>query len=146
MTNFTKEDLDKMLSPEVKDLNAEALGLDSDRLSGQGGSLIPPRTKYNARRVFFNGRWYPSYHQAEDAAKFHALWKAGKVRGVIEEVAFALPGKTDKDKAFVHRVDFGVIELNGVVTWYESKGRDLALGKLKRRQVEELYHIKINLI
>ena len=32
------------------------------------------------------------------------------------------------------------------VEFIEVKGRDLAMGKLKRRQVEELYHIKVKVI
>ncbi len=138
MPNYTSEELAEALK------NNPQLGVVVTKLGKQAGkpseSHPSAKSKYRAVRTEYNGRNYPSKKQAADAAKFYMLKDAGKIKGVLEEVPFRLPGKT------IHRIDFGIIELNNTVTWYESKGRDLPMGKLKRRQVEALYKIKVNVI
>ena len=114
-------------------------------VEGQGG-IKGQVSKYHAVRTEYNGRWYPSKKQAGQAAEFYLQKKVGAIKGVLEEVPFRLPGKTRKGRPIIHRVDFGIIELDDRVIWYESKGKDLELGRLKRAQTEEIYQIKIHVI
>lgn len=72
--------------------------------------------------------------------------QAGEIQYFIREVPFDLPGHYENGKVVRHFVDFGVCNLDGTMTWYEVKGRDLAMGKLKRAQVEEIYGIRIVLV
>jgi hypothetical protein len=57
----------------------------------------------------------------------------------LMQVPFHLPGKS------VHRVDFSVF-FNEMVVFIEAKGKDLAMGKLKRKQVEDIYGIQIDVV
>ena len=101
--------------------------------------------KYHAQRT--NG--YPSKKHAQFAAELSLRQKTGEVWYWLEEVAFKLPGNTK------HRVDFmvfyepeylGMKRLGEGWELVECKGRDLPLGKLKRHQVEEFYHVKIRIV
>ena len=100
--------------------------------------------KYRAQRTEYMGRIYPSNHHAEIALYLNAMTKL--YDGIIEEVPFRLPGKTNTGRPFIHRVDFGCLKDGKVVRWVEAKGKDLELGKLKRRQVEEIFKIVIEIV
>jgi len=65
--------------------------------------------------------------------------ECGVVRYIIRQVPFDLPGGAK------HLVDFMVVNEKGNI-FFESKGRDLPMGKLKRKQVEELYDIIVHVI
>lgn len=102
----------------------------------------------------YNGRVYPSKKQATYAQQLDLLVKAGRMSFYLEEVPFRLPGGT------VHRLDFieftnvftgdftndGKPDFNWNIEFVEVKGRDLPLGKLKRKQTEELYGITIKVV
>jgi hypothetical protein len=102
--------------------------------------------KYRAQRTEYNGRVYPSKHHAEVRQQLDTAVKGGAYDNIIEEVPFRLPGKTNTGRPFIHRVDFGCLKDGKVIRWIEVKGKDLELGKLKRRQVEELYKIRIEIL
>lgn len=137
-------------TPEERQLLTVTQMTYSEKPSGQGQVAqkrgTSPNNKYHAVRTDFKGRNYPSKHQAEKAEMFYQQRDAGIIKGVLEEVPFQLPGKTEGGRQIVHRVDFGIIELDDRVSWYEAKGKELELGRLKRVQVEELYHIKVTVI
>lgn len=141
---ISDEELEKILA-DNPDLEIMPEGRVDGRILAKRGMLqildMPklknPVSKYKAQRTSYNGKSYPSKKQARKAKELELLKQVGKIKGYIEEVAFRLPGNS------VHRVDFGRIELDDKVTWVETKGRDLPMGRLKRRQVEELYHIHI---
>lgn len=97
------------------------------------------KSKYGAVRTTVFGWVYPSKLQARCAQWLRARQAAGEVRWFIEEVPFRLPGHV------VHRIDFLAVLANGEVQLIDAKGRDHAMGKLKRRQVEELYGVQIQL-
>ncbi len=63
----------------------------------------------------------------------------GVIKYIVRQVPFDLPGNS------IHRIDFMAVTEKGNV-FIEAKGRDLALGKLKRKQVEELYNINIHVV
>lgn len=58
----------------------------------------------------------------------------------LRQVSFDLPA------GYKHKVDFMAVMKDGAIRWFEVKGLDLPHGKMKRRQVEELYGITIEVI
>ncbi len=113
--------------------------------------------KYHNQRT--NG--YPSKKHAKYAAELALRKAAGEISYWLEEVPFKLPGfyedKKGRRRQVRHYVDFLVvfnlnnkeIELGEDVKVYdlvEIKGRDLPMGKLKRKQVEDIYKVHITVI
>lgn len=102
------------------------------------------KSKYNAIPTVYETIYgpvrFPSKKEAAEAQKIDLLSRAGEIKSYLMQVPFKLPG------GVVHRVDFGIINLDGTVTWREAKGKDLGMGKLKRRQTQELYHIVIEVV
>jgi hypothetical protein len=89
---------------------------------------------------------YSSRKEAKYAAGLALRKKAGEISFWLEQVPFQLPG------GIVHRLDFAVF-INAsddsacyCVHWIEVKGKDLAMGRLKRKQVEEIYGINIEVV
>jgi hypothetical protein len=138
---YSQEEVDRF-SDDVKALNG--LGLPSGRLKVKSldkNSSQLPINKYHANRTEYGGKWYPSQHEANDAAKFDTLIGVGKpYKAKIEQVKFILPKKES------HRVDFMLLTWDDKAEFYESKGRDLESGRIRRHWVEEFYHIKIIVI
>jgi len=121
-------------------LNADKLGIAAPTCpNAQFPGSLPAakQNKYHNRKTYCQGVLYDSKKEAEKAAELELLKQACKIKGYLTQVSFRLPGGVG------HRVDFGILNLDNTVTWLEIKGRDLAMGKMKRKQVEELYHIKI---
>jgi hypothetical protein len=117
------------------------------------------RSKYNAVRT--NG--YASKKEAEYAEGLAAAKAAGDISFWLEQVPFKLPGgskylldfvvftlvpKTARAEhlLMVDKIDRAELHWAFDVRFVEVKGRDLPLGKLKRRQTEELYGIKIEVV
>ena len=105
----------------------------------------PKPNKYRAQVTVYQGRKYPSIHEAEVAEWLDLAVRAGKYDRIQRQVSLDLDGKTDTGRPFRHRIDFAAFK-DGAITWFEAKGRDLIHGKMKRRQCEQIYHIKINLV
>lgn len=95
----------------------------------------PP--KYKNIRTEYNGQMYDSKREAKHAKDIDLLIRAGQVKSVVRQVRFKLPGNVS------HYVDFMLILPDSKVRFVESKGIDLAMGRMKRHQVEELYKIEI---
>ena len=57
-----------------------------------------------------------------------------------------LPGHYDNGRIVRHYVDFMVCLPDDTFRYLEVKGRDLPMGKLKRKQVEDIYKIQIELV
>jgi hypothetical protein len=86
------------------------------------------------------------FHSKKEAKVFRELQArqhAKEIKFILMQVPFLLPGKDDRGKRTRHYLDFMVIRTDGQIEYIEVKGRDLPMGKLKRRQVEEIYGIKI---
>ena len=147
----------KLSDKDIKDLketypniSEDVIELNSNRKPIQQAVVnvqpIKKRSKYNATPTEFNGRLYPSKTHARHAEMFYLQLRQGLIKGVLEEIPFRLPGKTKTGKPVKHYVDWGIIGLDDKVAWYESKGKDLELGRLKRAQVEDIYHISIKIL
>ena len=108
---------------------------------------IPRRrkvSKYRATPTVEDGIRFDSKAEAAFYGKLKLEKLCGVINYIIRQVSFDLPG------GYKHRVDFMTVtncmggrQLN---CFYEVKGRDLSLGKMKRKQVEDLYGIKIHVM
>lgn len=95
--------------------------------------------KYGAIACERDGIKFPSKLERNCFDKLKSLQNQGKIRMLIRQIPFDLPG------GFKHVVDFCVFTAEHVL-FIESKGRDLPIGKLKRLQVEELNDIPIYVV
>lgn len=93
--------------------------------------------KYGAIKTEVNGIKFPSKLEANCYSVLKLLEKEKKVRMFLRQVPFDIGGGAK------HVVDFCVFTPKHVL-FIEAKGRDLSHGKLKRRQVEELYGVEIH--
>lgn len=113
---------------------------------------LSPKPKGNKYHAVRTGH-YASKKEAEYADQLAFEQKLGSVSFWLEQVPFRLPG------GYIHRLDFVVFKvmtltIKGVtadtgifgIQFVEVKGRDLPMGKLKRKQVEEVYHITIEVV
>ena len=67
------------------------------------------------------------------------LQKAGLFKFFIRQASFDLPGQA------THKVDYCIF-MQDRVLFIEAKGRDLPIGKLKRKQVEDIYGIQVHVV
>lgn len=98
------------------------------------------RHKFNAKRTEHAGRSYASKSEARYAAGLELRKRAGDVVFWLEQVPIALPGKTR------YVVDFVIFEADGSVRFVDVKGVETETFRLKKRQVEELYPIEIEVV
>lgn len=68
------------------------------------------------------------------------LEKAGEVLFFLMQVPFHLPGKTK------YVCDFQVFYADGTVDFVDVKGVETEVFKIKKRQVEEIYPVKISVV
>lgn len=120
------------LPPRARQQAAAQLGLEDHKRKR--------RSKYNAERTQVDGIWFDSKREAERYCYHKLRIRAGEIRFVHRQVIFDLPGGS------THRVDFGVVNLDWTVTYEESKGADHADGRLRRRQVADIYGVEIKLV
>jgi len=139
MSEWTDEELKRQAArnPDFMKLNPE---LNPDKVDFGWKKDVKP-SKYKAQRT----RGYASKKEAEFADQLALRKEAGEVWFWLEQVPFKLPGGS------THRVDFMVFYAYPKSQWrswalIEIKGRDLPLGKLKRKQVEEIYKVKIRVV
>ncbi len=67
------------------------------------------------------------------------LQREGLIRMFLRQVPFDLPGGSK------HFVDYCVFTKENVL-FLEAKGRDLSMGKMKRKQVESLFDVDIHVV
>jgi len=153
--NYTNEEIAQILK-ENPDLNVEL-----PRKAGKPVESHPSakRHKYNAVRTVYNNIAYASKKEANYAQELDLRKKAGEIDFWLMQVPFSLPGNT------VYRLDFVTFKLAARppeipddvkrfvdcswlynIEFIEVKGFRTGLGELKRKQVEEIYKIKVNLI
>ena len=89
---------------------------------------------------------FPSKKHRNHYLLLKAMQFAGEIKFILREVPFDLPGYYDNGRVVRHYVDFAICLPNDTYRYQEVKGRDLPLGKLKRKQVEDIYKIQIELV
>lgn len=153
--NWSIEDVAAAMASNPDLARVNTVGRPSPPKTEQGQSLInAPRTKGATRNKYgvapkedriYNGVLYASKKEAKFAAELDLRKKAGDISFWLRQVPFALPGGS------VYRLDFMAFtrlddEAAWLVDYIEVKGRDLPMGKLKRHQTEEIYHISIRVV
>lgn len=98
------------------------------------------QNKYNAKKTEFQGQMFDSKHELERWQEFELQKTLGAIRAVVRQVSMPLPGTRRRI-----RVDFLIVENDGQQRWFDAKGFENAISKLKRDQVREAYGITIEL-
>jgi hypothetical protein len=96
----------------------------------------PAAHKYGAKEVWVDNIRFSSKLEAEHYKILKLLKASGEIRYFLRQVKFHLPGTT-------HLVDWMVVT-DGPPAFLDSKGYDLPMGRLKRKQVLELYGVQIH--
>lgn len=104
------------------------------------GEKLFKKSKYNAVIVERDGYKFDSKKEAKYFDELLLRVKAKEVLFFLRQVPFHLPGKV------VYRLDFLEFHPDGSVHFVEVKGFDTPMGKLKRKQTEELYPVKIEVV
>jgi len=95
------------------------------------------RHKYHAKPTSRNGIKFQSKKEARYYDTLLLRQKAGQVLFFLRQVPFDLGG------GVIHRIDFMEFWTDGTVHIVEIKGYDTPIGKMKRKIVESLYPIDI---
>ena len=95
--------------------------------------------KFGAVRCERDALKFPSKLERAVYDQLKMLENAEKVRMVLRQIPFDLPGGTK------HFVDYCVFTPQNVL-FIEAKGRDLEPGRLKRKLVESLYSLDIHVV
>lgn len=98
------------------------------------------RHKYKAVRCEADGIKFPS--KLERAYYYHLkrLQASGEVLFFLRQVSFDLPGKIK------YVCDFQVFWSNGEISFIDTKGKDTPMSRDKRKQVEALYPLNIEVV
>jgi len=95
--------------------------------------------KFGAKRTSVKGIKFPSLLEARCYNVLNSMQESGKILFFLRQIPFDLPGNMK------HFVDFLVFRENDIL-FIEAKGRDLAVGRNKRLQVEDLNNIDIHVV
>lgn len=99
----------------------------------------PLKHKFKAKKCEYDQKKFPSKLEKECYILLDQEKKEGGILFFLRQVGFDLAGSTR------HFVDFCVFTKEEVF-FVDAKGRDLPMGILKRKQVEDLYNIKIFIV
>ena len=98
------------------------------------------KNKYHAIAVDIDNMRFDSKLEARYYNLLKVLVRSGQVEYFLRQVPFHLPGRV------TYRCDFQVFWKAKEVTYVDVKGRDTPMSRLKRKQVEDLYPVKIELV
>jgi hypothetical protein len=102
--------------------------------------LEPKRHKYNVsprEMRTIDGITFDSKAEMHHYRKLKDMQAQGLIRYFLRQVPFHLPGNV------VYRTDFMVVYTDGRIEYVDVKGMRTAMYKLKRKQVEALFPVKI---
>ena len=97
----------------------------------------PKPSKYHAVMEECQGIKFQSKKEARVYRELCCRIKAGEIKFFLMQVPFRLAG------GYKHLLDFLIVKTDGSIEYLEAKGRDLPMGKMKRKMVEAEYKIKI---
>ncbi|MBM3184307.1 MAG: DUF1064 domain-containing protein [Chlamydiae bacterium] len=98
------------------------------------------RHKFGAVRCERDGKKFPSKLEARYYDKLRMLQTCGQVLFFLRQIPFDLPGNTR------YVCDFQVFYSNGDISFVDTKGKDTTLSQTKRKMVEELYPVTIEIV
>lgn len=104
-----------------------------------GGVRRP--AKYRNRKVQHQGQKFDSQRECDAWKAFRLQELHGGIRAVIRQVSMPMPASHRRI-----RIDFLIIENNGMHRWFDAKGYPTAEFKLKADIVKSAYGITIELI
>lgn len=96
--------------------------------------------KFKAQRTENDGIKFDSKREARYYDELKLRQRAGEVIFFLRQIPFDLPGGVK------HRVDFQEFHSDGTVHFVEIKGYDTKEGKARRKMVESLYPIEIEIV
>jgi hypothetical protein len=96
--------------------------------------------KFGAVKCQRDGKKFPSRLERAYYDQLKLRQETGEVLFFLCQVPFDLPGRTK------YVTDFAVFLADGTVEFVDTKGRDLPMGILKRKQVEEIYPVEIKIV
>lgn len=96
--------------------------------------------KFHAVRTEREGIKFPSKLEANYYSKLCLLKQSGHICFFLRQVPFDLPGKVR------YIADFLIFFNDGTAEFVDVKGKDTPLSIAKRKMVEALYPIKINVV
>jgi hypothetical protein len=99
-----------------------------------------PRHKFGAIPCERDGKKFPSKLERSYYDKLLILQKTGEVLFFLRQIPFDLPGKVR------YVCDFQVFYANGEISFVDTKGKDTALSHAKRKMVEDLYPVTIEIV
>lgn len=97
-------------------------------------------SKYKAIPTYVDGLRFPSKLEARYYSQLKLRLLAHDIKYFLRQVPFDLPGKIK------YYCDFMVVELDGSIRYIDTKGVETATFKLKKKQVEALYPVKIEIV
>lgn len=103
----------------------------------QNGISSGIKSKYHSCKVEIDNIKFASKKEGRRYQELKVLQHLGDVKFFLRQTPFHLPGKTK------YLLDFMVFWSNGNITFEDTKGMKTQIYKLKKRQVEELYPVKI---
>ena len=96
--------------------------------------------KYRNNPTYVDDIRFDSKKEANYYKDLKLLKESGAVIMFLRQTPFHLEG------GVIYRLDFMEFWASGDVEFIDVKGRDTPMSKLKRKQVESVYHIKIELV
>lgn len=123
----------------AEDIPADVRSRIADDVWHRGVSRKAPehRSKYRNKIIYIDGLRFHSKLEAQHYEQLKLAKAGGLIRAFLRQVPFHLPGGVK------HFVDWMVLYEGREPVFAESKGSDLPMGRLKRKQVQELYGVKI---
>lgn len=100
----------------------------------------PLTQKYNAKKTVIDGIIFASKLEAQGYARIKLGVEYGSISYFLRQIPFHLPGNVS------YRCDFLVFMANGEVRYIDFKGFSTKEFILKRKMVEALYPVKIEVI
>jgi hypothetical protein len=97
-------------------------------------------TKYNAIPVFIDGIRFPSKLEGRYYQTLKLRLLANDIKYFLTQVPFRLPG------GIKYVCDFMIVENDNSIRYVDTKGVETATFKLKKKQVEALYPVKIEIV
>lgn len=99
--------------------------------------------RFNSRKVLVDGQWFDSKKEAQYYLDLMLQVKAGTLRSVERQPAFALEVNGVKVAPRPYRADFRVVESDGTVRILDVKGYDEPYCKLRRKLAEAIHGIVV---
>lgn len=96
--------------------------------------------KYKSKPVMHDGQYFPSQLEKKYYEHVMLLQAAGVVVFFLQQVPFKLPGGVR------YRVDYVLFMADGTIRFVDIKGMETTVSKLKIKQVEDLYPVKIEIV